>query len=586
MKKSAVALFFAAFMWVCAGAQTVQEGVNHLYAERYESAKSTFQRLLAKDPNNIEATYWLGQVHLTAKDAAGARGLYEKALASNGNAPLLMAGMGHVELVENKPNEARARFESAINASKGRKGFDPNVLNAVGRANVNAYNSSKGTGGDLNYAIEKLNEAAKIAPTNADIFLNIGNAYRKMGNKGGAAVEAYINAGRINPALAIAPYRAAMLYKTQVNYYQPDAWDVVLENLRAAVAADPKFAPAHEELYYYTLFAKRDFAGAESIANQIIASSDPSPENDYFKFQTLILQKKYNDAETMGKDIIAKADNNPRPRVYRAMTDVYLNLKDTATACTYINQFFTRAAEEDVLATDYFMRADACGRGNPNFILENIILAVGKDSLLSRQVTTLRRARDNAKAGNNRILEGRIALYEFQLRQQKGSPTNPGELIGNVVLPFYFGGAYELADSVAQAYSQLAPDSIYGYYWSGNARAAIDTGDNQQGLFIPQYEKTLELAVNDTTRFASMGTKAASSLAIHYANVKRDYPKALEIVTRGLQVDGDNANLLNIKRLLENSVNKRSGSQPAKTTTPASKTTGAANTNGSTGGRG
>jgi tetratricopeptide (TPR) repeat protein len=568
MKKSAIVLFFIAFLSVSAFAQNIQEGISHLYAERYESAKSTFQKLLAANPNNIEAVYWLGQTHLFKRDVAAARSVYEKALMTNGNAPLLMVGMGQVELFEGKKNEARARFENAINASKGRKGNDPDVLNAIGRANVQAYGFNKT--GDLDYAIAKLTEATDRDSKNPDIFINLGNAYRFKGNMGGQAITAYRKAMELNPNSAMPHYRQAMLYKTQVNYYQPEAWTVVLENLNAAVAADPKFAPAYEQLYYYTVFAKRDFAGAEDLANKIISNSDPSIENDYYKFQTLLLQKKYTEAAASGKNIIAQSNNDSKPRVYRAMTDVYLNLKDSATACQYIDEFFAKASQDDILGTDYLLKAYACANNDPDTIWKYIKIAVSVDSVLSSQVKVLRLASTDAKNSGQRTLEGLLNALEYQLRKEKNSPTDPDELISRVVLPLYFGGAYEKADSISGEYIKSSPDSIYGYYWRANAQAAIDTGDQQQGTYVTDYEKVLDLAQTDTLRFATMGTKAASSLAIYYANIKKDYPKALEVVNEGLMVEASNANLLNIKKLLEKALNRKPASSASRKTNSSS----------------
>ncbi len=121
MKKSLSFVIFSAFLTVSAWAQSVQEGVNHLYADRTTSAKTTFEKMLASNPNNIEATYWLGQTHMASNNTVAARQVYEKALASNGNAPLVLVGMGHVELLEGKTAEARQRFETAITSSRGKK---------------------------------------------------------------------------------------------------------------------------------------------------------------------------------------------------------------------------------------------------------------------------------------------------------------------------------------------------------------------------------------------------------------------------------------------------------------------------------
>ena len=123
MKKTAIILFFAAFVSLSAMGQSIQEGINHLNAERLQSAKSTFEKLLAANPNNLDANYWLGQTYIAQKNITAAKSLYEKALAASNNAPLIQVGMGHIALLEGKTAEARQLFESAINASREKKGM-------------------------------------------------------------------------------------------------------------------------------------------------------------------------------------------------------------------------------------------------------------------------------------------------------------------------------------------------------------------------------------------------------------------------------------------------------------------------------
>src|SRR5205809_1040648 len=88
-------------------AQSIQEGVNHLYAERDKSAKDVFDKLVATNPNNLEAVYWLGQTYIAMNDVKSARDLYSKTLQANGNAPLILAGVGEVNLMDGKKDEAR-----------------------------------------------------------------------------------------------------------------------------------------------------------------------------------------------------------------------------------------------------------------------------------------------------------------------------------------------------------------------------------------------------------------------------------------------------------------------------------------------
>src|SRR5262245_5529926 len=190
-----------AFMFANLDAQTIQDGVNHLYADRFKNAEQTFQKLLAANPNTAEAIYWLGQTYLDMDNNEAARQLYDKALAANGNNPLFMAGKGHVLLLDKKIDEARQLFEQAITVSRTKKGDDPAILNAIGRANVDAKD------GNLTYAVEKLEMALQRDPKNADIALNLGNAYRKKdpGQGGGKAYENYKIATQINPNFAY-PY--------------------------------------------------------------------------------------------------------------------------------------------------------------------------------------------------------------------------------------------------------------------------------------------------------------------------------------------------------------------------------------------
>lgn len=548
MKKPAIVMLFAVFLSITALAQSVQDGINNLYAQRYQSARTNFEKLVAANPNNIEANYWLGQTYIAQKNIAGAKSVYEKAAAASNNAPLLMVGLGHVALLEGHQPEARQQFEAAIAATRGKKGNDPNILNAVGRANVDAYTEATKLG-DLDYAIAKLNEAAQLAPNNADIYLNLGNAYRKKrdANSGGQAIINYTKAKSLNPGLAVASYRAAMLYKTQVNYRQPDSWSVVLDNLNAAVAADANFGPAYEELYYYYLLSKKDFPTAETYATKYIAASDPSVENDYLKAQTDFVQNKYSDAITIGKNIIAQTNNNAKPRVYRLLAYSYMGAKDTATACDYAGQFFTKATDDDIIGQDYLLHAQACGKNNPDVILADVTKAVQIDSVPSRQVDLLNGAIDDAKKSGQRLLEGYLGLIRFKIL---GDRASQAQLV-NLGIPFYYGSDFKRADSLFTAYNKAFPDSIYGYLWSSRANIQMDTA-MAMGLAVPAYDNTLRVAETDKTRdlYKSSGTQAAGYLAVYYNNIKKDKATAQSYVDRGLALDASNGTLLSIQKAL------------------------------------
>src|SRR6476661_2492876 len=104
-------------------AQSIDDGKRFLNYERYTSAQGVFNKLLAANPNNVEAAYWLGQTYLENPDnpdTAAAKALYQKTLQANANAPLILVGMGEIALMEGRKDEARNAFETAISLSKSK----------------------------------------------------------------------------------------------------------------------------------------------------------------------------------------------------------------------------------------------------------------------------------------------------------------------------------------------------------------------------------------------------------------------------------------------------------------------------------
>ncbi len=64
--KSGLLFFAAVFFSGLLKAQTMEEGKKFMYYERYKSAKGVFEKLVAANPNNVDAVYWLGQAMIVA----------------------------------------------------------------------------------------------------------------------------------------------------------------------------------------------------------------------------------------------------------------------------------------------------------------------------------------------------------------------------------------------------------------------------------------------------------------------------------------------------------------------------------------
>ncbi|MCW3118811.1 MAG: hypothetical protein JWM28_2893 [Chitinophagaceae bacterium] len=550
MKKTSIVIMVAVLISATKlMAQSIQEGVNHLYAERNQSAKAVFDKLIAANPNNLDAIYWLGQTYIALDDVKSARDLYDKTLTTNGNAPLILVGRGQVDLIDNKTNEARQRFETALTVSRGKKGDDPNVLNAIGRANID----NKAKSGDLAYAIEKLKAAADRDPKNADIFLNLGDAYRKS-HDGGNSVTNYDKAIALNPNFARAEYRKARIYETQKN------WEVYLEDLNKAITMDPKFAPAYYELYYYNLYNQK-FDVADDFAKKYIANTDADVQTDYLRAQTLWAKKDYDGAIGILKNIISKAGDKTKPQTYKILAYSYVGKGDTASAKEYIDQYFAKATEEDIVAQDYILKGQIYGAitHDDNIVLESIQKALSLDTVYNSKWDLLQNNFNAAKEKGNRPLQAALGLLMYQTRK---IPYHYDLFSSG--LAYYQSGNYQKADSVFKMYNANYSDSIYGWFWWGRTNIALDTTLSVEPYLsnmIQGFKKSLDIASTAKDRYKTQGVQSSQFLAGIYNNTKKNRDSAIYFVQKGLEFDAANPSLTRFLEILQKA--PKSNSRPA-----------------------
>jgi Tfp pilus assembly protein PilF len=560
MKKLSMTFLLAALLMVTAvQAQTIQDGVNDLYAERYKSAKATFEKLIAANPNNIDATYWLGQTYIAMSDIAGAKDIYAKALMASANAPLIIVGMGHVELIENKLSESRQRFEAAITMTRGKKGDDPVILNAVGRAIVNTY-TDKDKKGDINYALDKLEAASLRDPNSADIYLNLGNAYRKAkpGEGGGKAFENYKKANSANANFAPPYFRLAMLFYSQKN------WELYEQYLGDAISKDPRFAPAYYELSYYKM-GRKDLAAAEMYAQKYKDNSDPDPQNAYLEASIKWAAKNFDQAITMAKDIIAKSGNNAKARVYKLVADAYVQKGDTASARSYIDDYFKKAEPDEITALDYGLKASIYSAipGEENVVFSSYLEGVKADTVIDNKIELLKKGAAYFKGKGQREKEGDLIAMLVQIK-----PKLSLNDLFDATRAYYFGQAYPKSLDMALKMVEKFPAEVYGYQWKFNNFKILDSSYADNKL-VPAAIEYFEFSQKDTAKYKRDYKSSAGFLLGYYANEAKDGVKALEYLNKLLLIDPTDENLLKIKPQIEKSAKQpgqksSSSGQPVK----------------------
>jgi tetratricopeptide (TPR) repeat protein len=557
MKKTTITFLISGLLLITGvKAQSLQEGINHLYADRFKSSAAVFKSLLAVNPNNIEATYWLGQTYLDNDINDSARRLYERALMTSANAPLLLVGMGHVELLDKKTSEARQRFEAAITMTRNKKGDDPLILYAIGRANVDAK------AGDVAYAIEKLEAAALKDPKNPEIFLQLGNAYRKArpGEGGGQAYTNYKKALELNPNFPVADMRLAKLFESQRN------WELVLQYLNDAVRIDPKFAPAYYELFYY-YFYRQNYPEAEAQLQKYITCTDDQVANDYLYAQMCYGKKDFDCTITKASSVVNALGTMTKPKVYKLLAYAYFDKKDNANAKKFVDMYFGKEKPETIIALDYKLKADILSQtgGTPDEVFATYIQGAAADTVLTSKIDFIKQGAEYFKAQGDSISRNREGDLRLAIIKLK---PNPGQRdFFDAGFAFYQGKNYTRSDSLFTVYTQKWSDETFGWQWKFNIQKALDT-TMEKGLAVQPAMKYLQVLEKDTAKNKSNILTTAGYLAQYYANVAKDKAKAIEYLKKMLALDPNNESIQNNIKILEKPAQKQPATNPKGNAAP------------------
>ncbi len=538
MKKIKTGMLLLAVVLLSASvkAQNIDEGKQFLYYERYQSAKTVLEKLVAANPNDVEAVYWLGQAMIqpddkTPKDVADAKALYQKTLMANSNSALLLAGMGHIELIENKPQDARNHFETALSLSQNK---DAAVLNAVGFANVNSKN------GDAAYAVAKLTIATEIKKmNNPDVYVNLGDAYKILGD-GGKAQIAYEAALALNAKYARAPYRIGKIYQTQGIAQE----DIYMRYYLQAMQLDPAYAPVYENLYnfYYTTNVPKS---AEYL-DKYLANSDDNPKGCYLRASILYAEALFAQAITKADECIgAKAD--PYPKLYGIKAYAYNKLGDSAKSRASFEQYFKEADSSVIGSGDYATYASVLIRfqGNDSIAAIYVEKAIALDTLEANKINYIKNMagyyelkKEYKNAGD---------WYKKLLTVKK----DPGKFdFYNAGYNYFRSGYYETAIPIFDSYSQKYPDDAFGYYMSAKSKWGIDT-TMTLAMANPDFDKAIAVGVVDSVKYQPQLIGSYKYFVAYYANVMRDNETAIAYCDKILALDPTDAEATNNKLALQ-----------------------------------
>ena len=535
-------------------AQNINEGKQFLYYEKYNSALNSLNAIVTSNPSNTEAAYWLGQTMISMDNVAGAKALYQKTLMANPNAALILVGMGHIALLENNASDARNRFETAISLTKGR---DANVLNAIGRANVNAKN------GDVPYAIEKLKTAADINKKNADIYLNLGDAYRKM-TDGSNAQLAYQSALAIDPNNARASFMIGRIYQTQGYSQEP----IYMKYYNDAITKDPKYAPVYEWLsaYYYN----RDINKAKDYLDKYIALADVNSKSCYYQAAYLYAANRNQDAVNKANDCITSGGADVYSKLYGLEAYAYNKLGDSVNSKKYFETYFQKAPADSLGPNDYATYARVLLKfpGNESQAGGYVDKALAMDTIESEKVDFI------SGVANSYLAKKDYSNAALWYTKVLGVKKNYGKLdLYNAGYNYFRASNYKQSDSIYAIYSQKFPDDISGPYMQGLSEAYIDS-TGSLGLAKPSYDKVITMAEASANKdqVKPQLINAYRYMVAYSYNVKKDKTEALAYTEKILALDPTDTQALENKKALSSAGKMKEKTAESKEKSTATKT--------------
>ena len=515
------------FMSVMAFSQTVEDARVHMYYHRWVSAEETLKSVIAMDRNSVDAYYWLGELYMQQKKTDAAKDVFQSVynLAEKNNYskkeyPLAYAGMAHWKISNGMTDDAFNGVEEILSASKYK---NSTALLAAARAHMMSEK------GNIDKAIEYLEKAIKRDKKNTDLYITLGDVYRKK-RDGANAVISYRDALDYHSADAEAYYKLGKLYKTQKDP------EVSMDRFRKSIEADLNFAPSLYELYSYH-FYNNDVDDAKKYLDLYIKNSDPSPQHAYMIADYLYLSEKNEKAIDKAKEIIARDGAETAPRIYKMIAYCSEKLGDSVNALKYANKYFEKEKEENYVMKDFELKARLLESVEKNksaaaMVYEKAFAKAEKPDVKLNYIEKIIRL---FSADENKAKE---AQWREKLYTTKESPSNLDLYYWGIAL--YSSENYQKADSVFSIYEEKYPEQVFGYLWRARANAQIDTA-MEMGLAIPYYEKMIDVAEKDPENNLANLLGAYGYMGAYKANVAKDFEGSLKCFSRILELDSSNS---------------------------------------------
>lgn len=334
-------------------AQSLADAKKAIDAEKYQKAKAMLKNLTVTQAKEDENFFQLGWVYLLQDYIDSAKTVFNQGIAANPKSALNYVGLGVAARLSKDNAGATSNFNTAMGFT-GKKDSKPWLY--MGRGYLMLLPNTKAiTTADANAAKAALEKGKLANPKDAEVALELGNAFRSQ-RETAQAYENYTLASELDPKLPAVKVAQGVLYSNARNF------DGAIEEYKKALAIDPNYGPAYREWAETALnssFENRATASAKikeglEQYKKYMSLTDESDETLMRYADFLINAGEYKELQEVAAKLAKSAGANAR--VWRYLGYAAYENKKYQQGREAMNNWFSKAGPTRILPRDYFYR--------------------------------------------------------------------------------------------------------------------------------------------------------------------------------------------------------------------------------------
>ncbi|MBS1549674.1 MAG: hypothetical protein JSS94_07400 [Bacteroidetes bacterium] len=534
------------FLSNMAVAQSVQDGINYIDANKYALAKKNFEEMIAKSPS-AENYFYLGNTFLSQNEPNfdQANDYFSKGLAADKKSYLNKIGLATIKL-GNGDKAAIAEIQAIVSDSREK---DAEVLYRAGEA-LTLFDKNNAPDLAIDYLTKAIDKSMKNGVP-AHYYYTLGDAYRLKRDPGNA-MTAY------DKASVVAKNKASVFTRMGTLWMAAQQWPLAKEKIDAAIAVDPTYAPAYKAKASYDIkYQKNDLATQDLINYAKYADEDPYTQLEIAKLY--FTNDDYANSKTTLDKVFDKVDD-PIKYKLKAYLDFQAD-NNYASAKNNLEKFMSTVKEKNrILPAD---------QGLMGLILAGLASTEKNTEIKSKMMEEATQKVAIATAAKDLTMDWKAELMKVQSGggisddAVNAGPTNPtieGLKAKVKANPKDADALVKLGTAYTEAKNwngavvtwdkmiALAPDWVYSYYAKGSAYQQLGNNDMAEG----SYQKFIDLVTKKPQAEQDQNKESLSYayFLVAYFNQTKDLAKAKDYAAKAVQLNPEYQDAVNLNKQL------------------------------------